>query len=134
MTLLQYIVYFLWVLAGTLIDLWLGLLCLLFSVGCSCCITACSYIVLPCYIPHLKGSCRAGFVFMSRCYSCCTLHIGTGKEDRPRYNCCLLIEPVAQLLNLEVQIHTCCKIIRANKLVQLFQFSLVKSNISFKWL
>ena len=82
--LLYYIVYFLWVLALTLLDLWLGLLCILFAVGFSCCITAYSYIVLPCYILHLQGSCKVGSVVISRCYGCCKLNIGAGKEDRPR--------------------------------------------------
>ena len=85
---------FMWDLARTLLDLWPGLPCLLFVVGCSCCITAFSYIVLTYYILHLQGSYRADSVVMSRCYGCCALHIGAGKENGPRYNCCLLIELV----------------------------------------
>ena len=69
---------------------WLGLLCLLFAVGCSYCITACSYIVLPCYILYLSSSCAAGSVVVFRCYGCCALYIGARKEYRLRYNCCLL--------------------------------------------
>ena len=72
------------VLTWTLLDLSLGLACLHFEVGCSCCFAACSYIVLPWYILQLQVSCRAGFIIMSRCYGCCALYIGVQKEDISR--------------------------------------------------
>ena len=63
----------------TLLVLCLGVLCLQFSIGCSCYITAWSYIVLPCYILYFQGSCSAGSVVCKWFGLLCTTY--RGKEE-----------------------------------------------------
>ena len=99
MMLLQNIIYFMQVIVPILIELWLGLLFLLFAIGCSCCITACSYIVLPCYILHLQGSCIVGAVVCRQYSLLCSTYRGKEKGQAKLQllfacsTCFLAIEP-----------------------------------------